>query len=47
MAGKGDKYRPVDRKKFEEGWERAFGKKDETEKQNTKATKPRKNRKTP
>lgn len=25
-AGKGDKPRPVDKKKFDEGWERAFGK---------------------
>ena len=26
-AGKGSKYRPVDRKKFIENWEQAFGKK--------------------
>jgi len=26
-AGKGDKYRPVDQKKWDEGWESAFGKK--------------------
>ena len=26
-AGKGDKYRPVDQKKWDEGWEAAFGKK--------------------
>ena len=25
-AGKGDKYRPVNWKKWEEGWETAFGK---------------------
>tara|TARA_B100000073_G_scaffold149977_1_gene123629 strand:+ start:76 stop:210 length:135 start_codon:yes stop_codon:yes gene_type:complete len=25
-AGKGDKYRPVDQKKWDEGWEKAFGK---------------------
>jgi hypothetical protein len=24
-AGKGDRYRPTDLKKFGEGWERAFG----------------------
>ena len=24
-AGKGDKYRPVDQKKWNEGWESAFG----------------------
>lgn len=24
-AGKGDRYRPVDQKKWAEGWERAFG----------------------
>tara|TARA_Y100000593_G_scaffold93645_1_gene189304 strand:+ start:1133 stop:1315 length:183 start_codon:yes stop_codon:yes gene_type:complete len=26
-AGKGDGYRPVDQKKWDEGWEKAFGKK--------------------
>ena len=26
-AGKGDKYRPVDQKKWDEGWESAFGNK--------------------
>ena len=26
-AGKGDSYRPVDQKKWDEGWEKAFGKK--------------------
>tara|TARA_R100000008_G_C3534643_1_gene141286 strand:- start:286 stop:438 length:153 start_codon:yes stop_codon:yes gene_type:complete len=26
-AGKGDKYRPIDMKKWDEGWEKAFGKK--------------------
>lgn len=25
-AGKGDAFRPVDRRKWEAGWERAFGK---------------------
>ena len=25
MAGKGDSYRPVNQKKWEENWERAFG----------------------
>ena len=25
-AGKGDKYRPVDLKKWDEGWKKAFGK---------------------
>lgn len=29
QAGKGDKYRPVDQKKWDEGWEAAFGKKKE------------------
>ena len=24
-AGKGDRYRPVDQKKYDEGWEAAFG----------------------
>ena len=27
QAGKGGKYRPVDQKKWDEGWESAFGKK--------------------
>jgi len=27
MSGKGDRPRPVDPKKFAEGWERVFGKK--------------------
>ena len=26
-AGKGSKYRPVDQKKWDEGWESAFGEK--------------------
>jgi len=25
-SGKGDRYRPVDQKKYDEGWEKAFGK---------------------
>ena len=25
MAGKGDSYRPVNQKKWEDNWERAFG----------------------
>lgn len=29
-AGKGDRYRPVDRAKWDEGWERAFGKRRDT-----------------
>tara|TARA_R100000008_G_C3445575_1_gene96683 strand:- start:103 stop:249 length:147 start_codon:yes stop_codon:yes gene_type:complete len=33
-AGKGSKYRPVDQKKWDEGWEKAFGKKT---KQNSKS----------
>ena len=28
-AGKGDRYRKVDQKKWDEGWESAFGKKKE------------------
>lgn len=27
MSGKGDRYRRVDPKKWDDGWERAFGKK--------------------
>jgi len=26
QAGKGDRYRPVDQKKYDEGWKKAFGK---------------------
>jgi len=37
-AGKGDKYRPVDRKKWDDGWEKAFGKKIK------KDSKPKKNK---
>ncbi len=36
-AGKGDKYRPVNQKKWDEGWEAAFGKK--KPKQNSKSKK--------
>ena len=25
MSGKGDRYRPMNRKKWDEGWDRAFG----------------------
>ena len=35
MAGKGDSYRPVDKKKWEENWERAFGA--NTRKRNTQS----------
>ena len=34
-AGKGDRYRPVDQKKYDENWEKAFCKK-KPKKQNTK-----------
>ena len=34
MAGKGDKYRPVDPNKWEEGWERIFGNKKCKDKKN-------------
>jgi len=30
VAGKGDRYRHVDPKKWDEGWERSFGKKKES-----------------
>ena len=33
-AGKGDKYRPVNQKKWDEGWEAAFGKKKPKQKEN-------------
>ena len=31
-AGKGDRYRPVDQKKYDEGWEAAFGDKSKKKK---------------
>lgn len=31
-AGKGDRYRPVDQKKYGENWDAAFGKKKNTKK---------------
>ena len=37
-AGKGDRYRTVDQKKWDKNWERAFGKK----KKKTKVTKTKK-----
>lgn len=30
-GGKGSKYRPVDKQKFNENWDRIFGKKHETD----------------
>lgn len=33
-AGKGDSYRPVDKKKWDEGWERVFGKGNSKDKDN-------------
>tara|TARA_B100000287_G_scaffold416159_1_gene450508 strand:- start:760 stop:903 length:144 start_codon:yes stop_codon:yes gene_type:complete len=35
-AGKGDRYRTVDQKKWDEGWEKAFGKKKTKKKKETK-----------
>ena len=32
-GGKGDKQRPTDKKKFDDGWERTFGKKKEQPKE--------------
>lgn len=31
MAGKGDGFRPVDRKKFDSNWDRIFSKKEDRE----------------
>lgn len=42
-AGKGDKYRKVDSKKYAENWEKAFGKKKKDSK-NGNGTNRRKNR---
>ena len=33
QAGKGDKYRKIDFKKWDEGWEAAFGKKNDSNRQ--------------
>ena len=33
-AGKGDRYRQVDQKKYAENWEKAFGKKKKKDKDN-------------
>ena len=35
-GGKGDKQRPTDKKKFDEGWDRIFGKKKEQPKEEKK-----------
>jgi len=42
-AGKGDKYRPVDMKKWDEGWEKAFGKKKKKKKQTQQTKKEKSN----
>ena len=39
QAGKGDRYRPIDQKKWDEGWEKAFGKKKPTKKKPVKKKK--------
>ena len=45
QAGKGDKYRKVDSKKYAENWEKAFGKKKKDSKNgNGNGTSGRKNR---
>ena len=38
-AGKGDKYRKVDSKKYAENWEKAFGKKKKDSKNGTNRNK--------
>tara|TARA_Y100001973_G_scaffold56523_1_gene83453 strand:+ start:559 stop:711 length:153 start_codon:yes stop_codon:yes gene_type:complete len=43
-AGKGDRYRTVDQKKWDEGWEAAFGKKKPKQKSKNKETKDGRNR---
>ena len=42
-AGKGDRYRPIDQKKWEEGWEKAFGKKKPKQNSKSKNNKETKN----
>lgn len=37
-AGKGSRYRPVDRRKWDEGWERVFGRKAEPTAEAVKVT---------
>lgn len=37
-AGKGDQYRPVNRNKWDEGWERIFGKKGREEPKGSSAS---------
>jgi|TARA_B100001094_G_C18131153_1_gene772356 hypothetical protein len=39
-AGKGDKSRITDKKKYSENWEKIFGKKDNVEKNKEKNNKP-------
>lgn len=36
QAGKGSKYRPVDQKKYDENWEKAFGNKKKNNKRKKK-----------
>tara|TARA_R110000824_G_scaffold44101_3_gene128544 strand:+ start:1660 stop:1803 length:144 start_codon:yes stop_codon:yes gene_type:complete len=38
-AGKGDKYRKIDQKKWDEGWESAFGKNKKPKQPKTKKNK--------
>ena len=44
-AGKGDKYRRVDQKKYAENWEKAFGKKKKDIKDGTSRNKNRRSSK--
>lgn len=44
QAGKGSRYRPVDQKKYDEGWAAAFEKK---KKKKTKEIKPKKGEQPP
>ena len=43
-AGKGDRYRPVDQNKYDEGWEAAFGKTSKKKTSKKKITKKKKDR---
>ena len=42
QAGKGDKYRPIDHNKWDEGWKKAFGKTKKVKRKKTKCTQSKK-----
>jgi hypothetical protein len=46
QPGKGDRYRPVDQKKWEENWDKAFASKKTTKKKSSGIERPNKERDT-